>query len=65
MAAVRKLEAERDALVQEKAAWLTRFAEDNTRLAQMLKVDEYTVELCVCTVMVLFGNRMSLSQKTN
>lgn len=37
MTAVRKLEQERDALIREKAAWLNRFSEDNSRLAQMLK----------------------------
>ena len=38
VSAVRKLEQERDALIREKSAWLNRFSEDNSRLAQMLKV---------------------------
>jgi hypothetical protein len=37
-AAVRRLEEERDTLLREKAGWLSRISEDNTKLATVLKV---------------------------
>jgi hypothetical protein len=35
---VRRLEEERDTLLREKAGWLSRINEDNTKLATVLKV---------------------------